>query len=173
MAGGSKSQEDMDAHLALVVVGYWVHCFVLLLLVVWIFGCFTITFLLLTRLVFSRPIYRLRTFYFSFLFLLRRNSGPGSLSRGPSSSPLLTTVRAFSFTARRIQHFLSSLTRVELYTNTAHYCLTANLIIRRSSVFSRSRRHSSVPWSPVFPVTLISRCFVGTVKHMARLTRCV
>ena len=24
-----------------------------------------------------------------------------------------------------------------------------------------------------FPATLISRCFIGTAKHMARLTRCV
>ena len=41
------------------------------------------------------------------------NSDPGSHG-GPSSS-LPTTVRAFIFTARRIQHFLPSSTRVKLY----------------------------------------------------------
>ena len=44
------------------------------------------------------------------------NSDPGSHS-GPSS-PLPTTVRAFIYVARRIRHFLSSSTRVELYLPT-------------------------------------------------------
>ena len=44
------------------------------------------------------------------------NSDPGSHS-GPSF-PLPTTVRAFIFIARRIQHFLPSSTRVELYLPT-------------------------------------------------------
>ena len=29
------------------------------------------------------------------------------------------------------------------------------------------------PLVPGFPVTLLSRCFIGTVTHMTRLTRCV
>ena len=44
------------------------------------------------------------------------NSDAGSPS-GPSS-PLPTTVRAFIFIASRIQHFLPSSTRVELYLPT-------------------------------------------------------
>ena len=44
------------------------------------------------------------------------SSDPGSHS-GPSS-PLPTTVRAFLFVARRIQRFLPSSTRVELYLPT-------------------------------------------------------
>ena len=57
--------------------------------------------------------YYLHTFYFSFSpSLSRRISDPESPSK--PFSPLPTTARAFSFIARKIQHFLPSSTRVEL-----------------------------------------------------------
>ena len=55
----------------------------------------------------------------SSLFLLqlpRHDSVPGSHSR--PCSPLPTTVRAYVFIARRVQHFLPSSIRIELFLHT-------------------------------------------------------
>ena len=59
---------------------------------------------------FLHPIYHPRTI---LALPPSSNSDPGSRI-GPSSS-LPTSARAFIFTARRIEHFLPSSTRVELY----------------------------------------------------------
>ena len=59
----------------------------------------------------ARPIYLLRSLFFSFLPLPRLNSDLRSLSR--LCSPLPTTARAFIFIARRVQSFFPSSTRIE------------------------------------------------------------
>ena len=56
--------------------------------------------------IFLRPIYYPRT-----TLALPPTSSSNPVSHSGPSSPVPTTVRAFTFTARRIQHFLPSSTR--------------------------------------------------------------
>ena len=63
------------------------------------------------------------------LSLHSRNSDPGSQSR--LFSPLPTTVRAFIFIARRVQHFLPSSTRVEFCLPTLLSALGNNWCLSR------------------------------------------
>ena len=69
-----------------------------------------IKYTFLCNIFFLHPIYHPRTI---LALPPSSNSDPGSHS-GPSSS-LPTSARAYIFTARRIEHFLPSSTRVEFY----------------------------------------------------------
>ena len=85
------------------------------------------------------------------LSLHSRNSDPGSQSR--LFSPLPTTVRAFIFIARRVQHFLPSSTRVEFCLPTLLSALGNNWCLSRKKALCacvgvRTRD---------FPISVVSR----------------
>ena len=101
---------------------------------------YTITTELLSYRFFSRFSSHVLFFFclFSIPFIIfallslslhSRNSDPGSQSR--LFSPLPTTVRAFIFIARRVQHFLPSSTRVEFCLPTLLSALGNNWCLSR------------------------------------------
>ena len=88
----------------------------------------------LQHFFFLHPLYYPRT-TLALPPSINSNSDPGSDSR--PSSPLPTTARDFIFIARRSQHFLLSLTDVEMYVPTHAARRSQQLILLLFCVFAK------------------------------------
>ena len=98
------------------------------------------------------------------------NSDPGSHS-GPSS-PLPTTVHAFIFIGRRIQHFLPSSTRVEFYLPTLIFIFCSHFYFPASG---QAVITGVVPSAPQFLPSIfiahrVQQSHCSSIFHRALLT---